>query len=99
MNAKEEMLKIVEAQEKIHAQQRALNISCKKILDEIYSLRSIKSFMKVKQAAREYQIGRSLIYKAIENGELKCYKPNSRDFLISTDELVNWIKTSQHNPK
>lgn len=51
----------------------------------------MKTFLKVKEAAAQYGIGRTLLYTAIQNKELKAYKPNGRDFLLKVEELEKWI--------
>jgi excisionase family DNA binding protein len=53
----------------------------------------VKSFIKVKEAAALYGIGRTLLYTAIQNKELKAYKPNGRDFLLKVVELEKWIES------
>ena len=53
----------------------------------------MKTFLKVKEVAREYGIGRNLLYNAIHSKELKAYKPNSRDFLLKVTEIEDWIQT------
>lgn len=53
----------------------------------------MKTFLKVKEAAVEYGIGRALLYSAIQSKELKAYKPNGRDFLIKAEELKKWIES------
>lgn len=51
-----------------------------------------KTFLKVKEAASVYDVGRNCIYNAIHRGELRAYKPNGRDFLIKASELEKWIE-------
>ena len=53
----------------------------------------MKTFLKVKEAAEEYRLGKTLIYKAIESKELKAYKPNGRDFLLKATEVEKWIES------
>ncbi|KNY30206.1 helix-turn-helix domain-containing protein [Pseudobacteroides cellulosolvens] len=52
-----------------------------------------KPFLKVREAANVYNIGRNLIYSAIHNKELKAYKPNCRDYLIKVTEIEAWIQS------
>jgi excisionase family DNA binding protein len=52
-----------------------------------------KHFVKVKEAAKLYGIGRDTFYKAIHSGELKAYKPNCRDFILKVTEIEEWIET------
>lgn len=54
---------------------------------------SMKTFMKIREAAKFFSIGRGTLYKAIHNGELKAYKPNRRDFLLKISEVEKWIET------
>jgi excisionase family DNA binding protein len=53
----------------------------------------MKPFLKVREAAKAYNIGRNLIYSAIHNKELKSYRPNGRDYLIKVEELESWIQS------
>jgi excisionase family DNA binding protein len=53
----------------------------------------MKPFLKVREAASIYSIGRALIYAAIQKKELKAYKPNGRDFLLKVEELEKWIES------
>jgi excisionase family DNA binding protein len=53
----------------------------------------MKPFLKVKEAAALFNVGRGLLYEAIQNKELKAYKPNGRDFLIKAEELEKWIES------
>lgn len=52
-----------------------------------------KTFLKVKEAAKQYSVGRDTLYNAIKRGELKAYKPNCRDYLIKVTELEAWIQS------
>lgn len=52
-----------------------------------------KHFVKVKEAAKLYGIGRNLLYNAIRARKLKAYKPNGRDFLLKVTEIEEWIET------
>jgi excisionase family DNA binding protein len=52
-----------------------------------------KAFLKVKEAAKQYSVGRDTLYNAIKRGELKAYKPNCRDYLIKVTELETWIQS------
>ena len=51
-----------------------------------------KTFLKVKEAASVYGVGRNCIYNAIHRGELRAYKPNGRDYLLKTSEIEAWIE-------
>ncbi len=53
----------------------------------------MKPFLKVKEAASEYGVGKKLLYKAIQDKNLKAYKPNGRDLLIKAEELARWIES------
>jgi len=53
----------------------------------------MKTFMKIKEAAKFYSMGRDVIYNAIHRGELNSYKPNGRDFLVKLSEVEKWIET------
>lgn len=53
----------------------------------------MKTFLKIKEAATIYGIGRTLLYEAIHKGELKAYKPNGRDFLLKAIEIEKWIES------
>lgn len=52
-----------------------------------------KNFLKVKEAAEAYGIGKDAFYKAIRKRELKAYKPNGRDFLLKATEIEQWIES------
>lgn len=54
---------------------------------------SVKTFMKIKDAAKFFSIGKWTLYRAIHSGELRAYKPNGRDFLLKVSEIEEWIKT------
>ena len=56
----------------------------------------MKTFLKVKEAAVFYGIGRNLLYTAIKTKELKAYKPNCRDFLLKVTEIEAWIETKEY---
>ena len=53
----------------------------------------MQNFIKVREAAKLYGIGRNLLYDAIHNGELRAYKPNGRDFLLKVTEIEQWIES------
>jgi excisionase family DNA binding protein len=53
----------------------------------------MKTFLKIKEVAELYGIGRTLLYEAIHKGELKAYKPNGRDFILKVEELEKWIES------
>ena len=53
----------------------------------------MKTFMKIREAAKFFSIGKWTLYKAIHSGELRAYKPNGRDFLLKVSETEEWIKT------
>lgn len=54
-----------------------------------------KHFVKVKEAALIYGIGKDTFYKAIHSKELKSYKPNGRDYLLKTSEIEQWIESKK----
>ena len=54
----------------------------------------MKSFIKVREAAKVYAIGRNRFYEAIHNRELRAYKPNGRDFLLKVTEIEQWIESN-----
>lgn len=56
-----------------------------------------RTFLKVKEVMKTYNIGRDTIYNAIHCGELRAYKPNRRDFLIKISELEEWIQSKPVN--
>ncbi len=51
------------------------------------------TFFKVKEAAKQYKVGRNLLYNAIKNKEIVAYKPNCRDFLLKSTDIEKWIET------
>jgi excisionase family DNA binding protein len=53
----------------------------------------MKPFLKVREAAEIFGIGRNLLYEAIKKRELKAYRPNCRDFLLKAAEIEQWIET------
>lgn len=53
----------------------------------------MKTFMKIREAAKFFSIGKWTLYRAIHSGELRAYKPNGRDFLLKVSEIEEWIKT------
>lgn len=53
----------------------------------------METFLKVKEAAKVYKIGRNLLYSAIKNKEIKAFKPNCRDFLLKSTDIEKWIET------
>ena len=53
----------------------------------------MKTFMKIKEAEEYFSIGRFSLYNAIHLGELRAYKPNSRDFLLKVSEVEKWIES------
>lgn len=53
----------------------------------------VKSFLKIKEATKEYSIGKNNFYRAIHEGKLKAYKPNGRDFLLKRTEIEAWIES------
>jgi excisionase family DNA binding protein len=55
----------------------------------------MKTFLKIKEAATFYGIGRTLLYMAIKNKELRAYKPNGRDFILKVEEIEKWIQSKQ----
>lgn len=50
--------------------------------------------LSVKKASKLFEgaPGTKTIYDAIAVGELKCYRPNGRDFLIKASDFVEWIE-------
>lgn len=52
-----------------------------------------RHFIKVKEAAILYGIGKDTLYKAIHQKILRAYKPNGRDFLLKTNEIEQWIES------
>lgn len=59
----------------------------------LIKLNDNRGFMKVKEAALIFEVGRTLLYRAIQRKELKAYRPNGRDFLLDVDEVKAWIKS------
>lgn len=57
----------------------------------------MKSFLKVKEAAQQYGIGKGVFYRAIKNGELNAYIPNCRDYLLKVTEIESWIESKSIN--
>lgn len=55
-------------------------------------MRHIKNFLKIREAAELYGIGKNTLYEAIKQKELKAYKPNKRDYLLKVTELEGWIE-------
>jgi excisionase family DNA binding protein len=55
----------------------------------------IKNFLKIKEAVKQYGIGKEIFYRAIHNGELKAYIPNGRDFLLKVTEIESWIESKR----
>lgn len=53
----------------------------------------MKTFMKIREAAKFFSIGKWTLYRAIRSGELRAYKPNGRDFLLKVSEVEKWIET------
>ena len=53
----------------------------------------MKNFLKIKEAAELFGIGKASLYNAIHNHELKAYKPNGRDFLLKVSEVELWIES------
>lgn len=53
----------------------------------------MKPFLKVKEAAEFYGIGRNRIYSAIKDKEIKAYKPNCKVLLIKKTDIEAWIET------
>lgn len=53
----------------------------------------MKTFMKIREAAKFFSIGKWTLYRTIHSGELRAYKPNGRDFLLKVSEIEEWIKT------
>ena len=53
----------------------------------------MKTFMKIKEAAEFFSIGRDSFYNAIHRKELEAYKPNGRDFLLKVSEVEKWIES------
>lgn len=54
---------------------------------------NMKTFMKIKEAAKFFSIGRDVLYRAIRKGELRAYKPNGRDYLVKVCEVEKWIES------
>lgn len=52
----------------------------------------------VKAAATIYGIGRNRIYDAIQTGELRAYRPNSRAYVLKTSDIESWIMQYQYSP-
>ncbi len=61
----------------------------------------VPAMLSVAEAAKVYPkgLGRNLIYTAIAKGELRCYRPNGRDFMISAEDLIAWIKSKEFKTK
>jgi len=57
--------------------------------------------LSVKEASKIYEKGpgTKTIYDAIASGELKCYRPNGRDFLIKAVDFTAWIETKRFKPQ
>lgn len=55
-----------------------------------------KNFLKIKEAVKEYGLGKMQFYNAIHSGELKAYIPNGRDFLVKTSEVEIWIESKKY---
>ena len=53
----------------------------------------MKNFLKIKEATKHFGIGKDNFYRAIQQGELKAYKPNGRDFILRITEIEDWIMT------
>lgn len=53
----------------------------------------MKTFMKIREAAKFFSIGKWTLYRAIRSGELRAYKPNGRDYLLKVSEVEKWIET------
>ena len=52
-----------------------------------------RNFLKIKEASEKYRIGKNQLYRAIESGALKAYRPNGRDFLIKVCDIESWMDT------
>lgn len=59
----------------------------------------LKPFIKVREAAEIFGIGRNLLYEAIKKKELRAYRPNCRDFLLKASEIEAWIESKVYEGK
>lgn len=50
------------------------------------------------ETARVYHIGRNRIYNAIQTGELKAYRPNSKSYILKESDIEAWIESHIYSP-
>ena len=50
------------------------------------------------QAAEAYHIGRNRLYKAIQSGELRAFRPNSKSYILKETDVEEWIEGYVYSP-
>ena len=57
---------------------------------------TIPKIIGIPEAMKIFGIGRPSIDEAIQNSELKTYRPNGRKFLLDAMEVLEWIKSKKY---
>lgn len=58
----------------------------------------IIQMLTVFEAAQKYHIGRNRIYTAIQAGELKAFRPNSKSYILKESDVEEWIASFPYSP-
>lgn len=56
-----------------------------------------EKMLRIKDICRKYEIGRYSVDKAVRNGMLTAYRPNSRDYRFKESDVERWIGSTQVN--
>jgi excisionase family DNA binding protein len=55
---------------------------------------NVPQFLKIREANKIFRIGLNTLYSAIQTEELRAFRPNGRDLLIKSDDIISWIEKS-----